>query len=148
MLFSPKLKAYKNRVLRRVSEIVNAWYGIRKNIGVVMRLILVILLHVLVELTIVHFSFRAYGLHLALYKCLLITALLEFSVLIKITPGSLGVTEAIIVIGAQIFDITPAQGLLAAGLMRIINLVLIFSLGPIFSYALSVDIRTRKDGIS
>jgi len=144
MLFSPQVPEFKSRLLRKIGEVINAWYVIRVNRTLVINLILVIIFHAVVELLTVHFSFRAYGINLSLYKCLLITALLEFSVLIKITPGSLGVTEGIIVFGAQIFNITPAQSLLAAGLMRVINLFWIFSLGPIFSYLLSLDIRMRN----
>lgn len=87
---------------------------------------------------------------LSFLKCLLLSStLLAFSVLIKITPGSLGITEGIIVFGAQIFDITTAQSLLAAGLIRVVNLALIFTLGPIYNYVLGLNLKMRNSaGVS
>ena len=144
MLFSPQAPEFKNRVLKKISEVINAWYVIRSDSTLVAKLILVILLHAVFELLTVYFGFLAYGIGLSFYKCLLISTLFAFSVLIKITPGSLGITEGIMVFGAQIFNINPAQSLLAAGLIRVINICLIFSLGPIYNYALSLNIKMRN----
>lgn len=142
ILFSPQVREFNNRALRKISEVVNAWYAIRTNSKLVTSLILIILAHAAVELLTVYYSFSAYDIHLSLYKCLLISTLLAFSVLIKLTPGSIGITEGIMVFGAKIFNITPAQSLLAAGLIRITNLCWIFSLGLIFSYVLGLSIKT------
>lgn len=145
MLFSPKVPEFKHWFLNKISEVINAWYGIRRHRALVLRLILVILLHALFELLTVYYGFKAYGVSLSFFKCLLLSTLLAFSVLIKITPGSLGITEGIIVFGAQIFGIPAVQSLLAAGLIRVVNLVLIFTLGPIYSYILSLNLKMRDN---
>ena len=144
MLFSPKVPEFNNWVLRKISEVINAWYAIRRQGVLVIKLILIILLHAVFELLTVYFAFQAYGVSLSFIKCLLLSTLLAFSVLIKITPGSLGITEGIIVFGAQIFSIAPAQSLLAAGLIRVVNLGWIFTLGPIYNYVLSLSIKMRN----
>jgi len=143
MLFSPKVPEFKNRVLRKISEVINAWYAIRRQRVLVIKLIVVILLHAVFELLTVYLAFQAYGVSLSFIKCLLLSTLLAFSVLIKITPGSLGITEGIIVFGAQIFNIAPAQSLLAAGLIRVVNLGWIFTLGPIYNYILSLNVKIK-----
>jgi len=145
MLFSPKVPEFKNWLLKKISEVINAWYGIRRHRALVLRLVLIILLHAVFELLTVYYGFKAYGVSLSFFKCLLLSTLLAFSVLIKITPGSLGITEGIIVFGAQIFGIPPAQSLLAAGLIRVVNLVLIFTLGPIYNYILSLNLKMRNN---
>ncbi|MBW2339813.1 MAG: flippase-like domain-containing protein [Deltaproteobacteria bacterium] len=145
MLFSPKVPEFKNWVLRKISEVINAWYAICGQSVLVIKLILIILLHAVFELLTVYFAFQAYGVSLSFVKCLLLSTLLAFSVLIKITPGSLGVTEGIIVFGAQIFGIPPAQSLLAAGLIRVVNLVLIFTLGPVYNYVLSLNLKMTNN---
>ena len=147
MLFSPKVPEFKNWVLRKISEVINAWYAIRRQGVLVIKLILIILLHAVFELLTVYFAFQAYGVSLSFIKCLLLSTLLAFSVLIKITPGSLGITEGIIVFGAQIFSIAPAQSLLAAGLIRVVNLGWIFTLGPIYNYLLSLSIKMRNSTV-
>ncbi|MFH1289831.1 MAG: hypothetical protein ABIH92_00305, partial [Nanoarchaeota archaeon] len=55
---------------------------------------------------------------------------------IGLTPGNLGVQEAIIVFSAATIGITPAESLSAALLGRAVSLVVLFVLGPIFSYML------------
>lgn len=82
------------------------------------------------------FSFRAIGAHFSLLSSLLITPLRVYSGLASITPGSLGISEAVVVFSARIFNITPAQSLVATGLIRSTELFLFFTLGPIFSYLL------------
>ena len=144
IFFSPPVPEFNNRVLKKIGEVINAWYSIRKNTRLVLNLTLIILLHAMVELLTVYYAFRAYDIHLSLYKCLLISTLLAFSVLIKLTPGSLGITEGIMVFGAKMFSITPGQSLLAAGLIRIINLGWIFGLGLVFSYILGLSIKRRN----
>ena len=145
MLFSPKVPEFKHWLLKKISEVINAWYGIRRQRVLVIKLIIVILLHAVFELLTIYYGFKTYGVSLSFFKCLLLSTLLAFSVLIKITPGSLGITEGIIVFGAQIFGIPPAQSLLAAGLIRVVNLVLIFTLGPVYNYILSLNLKMRNN---
>jgi len=147
MLFSPKVPEFKNWVLKKIGEVINAWYTIRRHRVLVIKLILIILLHAIFELLTVYYGFQAYGVSLSFLKCLLLSTLLAFSVLIKITPGSLGITEGIIVFGAHMFNIMPAQSLLAAGLIRVVNLVWIFTLGPIYNYVLSLNVRMRDSAV-
>lgn len=145
MLFSPKVPEFENWVLRKVSEVINAWYGMRRHGLLIIKLVLIILLHAVFELLAVYYGFKAYGIDLSFCRCLLLSTLLAFSVLIKITPGCLGITEGIIVFGAQIFGITPAQSLLAAGLIRVVNLGWIFTLGPLYSYVLSSNLKMKNN---
>lgn len=144
MFLSPQLPHFQNRIFRKIEEIVYGWYKIRENNKLIIKLILIVIFNAAIGLFTVFFSFRAYGVDLSLLKSLLISTLFAFSTLINITPGSLGITEAIMVFSAQIFQITPAQGLVAAGLIRVTNLSLVFTLGPIFSYVLSLNVHKIK----
>lgn len=148
MFFSPQLPNFHNQVLKKIGEVTNGWYVIRKNNKLIAKLIIIVVLYAAVGLFTIYFSFHAYGVNISLLKSLLISTLFAFSTLINITPGSLGITEAIMVFSAQIFHITPAQSLLAVGLIRVINLCLVFSLGPIFSYLLTLNMQRKKNSSS
>ncbi|MBW2049062.1 MAG: flippase-like domain-containing protein [Deltaproteobacteria bacterium] len=138
---SPRIHYSGNRFVEKLCEVLNAWHSIKRNHKLIMKLIIVILFHALFQLLGIYLGFRAYGLKIALYQCLLISSLLEFSALANLTPGSLGITEGIMVIGAQLFGVTPAQSLLSAGLIRVVNMCLIFSTGPLFQYFLTENIK-------
>ena len=43
MLFSPKVPEFKNWLLKKITEVINAWYGIRRHRALILRLILIIL---------------------------------------------------------------------------------------------------------
>jgi uncharacterized protein (TIRG00374 family) len=148
ILLSPKIPRTNNWLLKKVFSVLRSWDSIRKERRLVERLILVVVVHAVMELLTVYISFAAYHIDLSLIKCLFISTVFSFSVLLKITPGSLGITEGLMVIGANTFGITPGQSLLAAGLIRVVNICLIFIIAPIFNYKLMKSFRLEKSASS
>jgi len=144
IFLSPKIPFTKNWLLEKIFSVLRSWDNIRKEGGLIARLILVVVVHAVLELLTVYVSFAAYSIEASLIKCLFISTIFSFSVLLKITPGSLGITEALMVIGANTFGITPGQSLLAAGLIRVVNICLIFLIAPIFNYRLMYDFRMGR----
>ena len=63
--------------------------------------------------------------------------ILSFSILISLTPGNLGVQEAIIGLLSELLGLGFNEGLLVAGLVRVVAVSITFTLGPIFSYKLT-----------
>lgn len=142
MFFSPRIqKDYNNYYLNKLKQALNSWHVIRTNLSLLKKLTVIILTYAFVGLLTVYFSYRAFGCEISFFQCLLISTLFSFSTLIKITPGALGITESIMILTGQLFHISPAQSLLAAGLLRSVNLCWIFILTPIFSYLLSMNIK-------
>jgi uncharacterized membrane protein YbhN (UPF0104 family) len=144
IFLSPKIPYAKNWFLEKVFSVLRSWDNIRKEGDLIARLILVVVVHAVLELLTVYASFAAYSIQASLIQCLFISTIFSFSVLLKITPGSLGITEALMVIGANTFGITPGQSLLAAGLIRAVNMCLIFLIAPIFNYRLMYDFRMAR----
>ena len=144
VLLSPKIPNTKNWLLEKIFSVLKSWDNIRKERRLIERLILVVVVHAVLELLTVYIGFAAYHIELSLVKCLFISTIFSFSVLIKITPGSLGITEALMIIGANTFGISPGQSLLVAGLIRIVNICLIFIIAPIFNYKLMNDFRLAR----
>ncbi len=136
IIFSPQIPNFGNRCLNTISNFVNSWYRIKSNQKLAFKLLVIILLISMVKLYSIYFAFQAFSIDISMLKSLLISTLLSFSTLINLTPGALGITEGVIILGAKIFSITPAQSLLVAGLIRVVTLFFVFILGPIFSYLL------------
>ncbi len=76
---------------------------------------------------------------------LLISLFSSFSILIKITPGNVGISEAIITFSSGILGVGVGLGLMASLLIRAASLIPIFTLGPIFSFVLTRELTNRKN---
>ena len=141
---SPDIPEFRNKLLGGVSRVIRGWYKIKKNKKMMFNLIIVIFINSIVTLFIIHFSFLSISINLPLIKCLFLSTLLTFSNLTNITPGGLGIREGIVVLGSKLFLISTPESLLAAGIFRIISMVIVFTLGPIFSYVLLKNCNEKK----
>ncbi|MDO9529023.1 MAG: lysylphosphatidylglycerol synthase transmembrane domain-containing protein [Syntrophales bacterium] len=74
----------------------------------------------------------------------LISLFSSFSILLKITPGNLGISEAIITLSSGILGVGAGLGLLASLLIRAVSLIPIFALGPIFSFVLTRELTAHR----
>jgi len=83
-----------------------------------------------------YLEFKVFGMDLSISAAIFLAAMGSLSLLISITPGGLGISEAIIVFSASTLGITPIQSLSAALAGRLVSVIVLFILGPIFSYLL------------
>jgi len=149
IIFSPRIPETKYPWLNRFIRVINGWHLIRKNKKVVLATLFFSFLQLLIGSTMLYLQFRVFGIQIPFTSTLFITALNSIGILLAITPAGLGITEAITVFSASTLGILPAQSLSAALLGRAISLIVLFILGPIFSYILlkkkpSDIIRRRK----
>jgi len=134
--FSPKLPHFGSNFLSRITNAINTWHEMKKTTPVVFKLGLIALLHAFFNILIISFAFSSFSLKVSLTQAMVISSLSILSIFIGITPGSLGINEAVIVFSSRLFQITTPEGLLVATLRRIVMLFWVFTLGPIFSYIL------------
>ena len=143
--FSPKVSNHQKGFLKSIGNLINGWCQIRANHTVIRKLSFLILLNATLLWLTIYFAFKAFSVNLPLIKCLLISALHAFSILISITPGSLGISEGVIVFTSKLFGISPVKSLVVAGLIRVITLFWVLTLGPILSYFLVTQRRRDYD---
>lgn len=136
IVFSPEFKEAKNNFINRFIKVANGWNLIRKNKRVVSVCLSVTLAGLLISTFSTIISYHVFGINLSFIQALFLTCIASIGILILITPGNLGVAEAIAVFSALIIGITPAQSLSVAILGRIVQMIVIFTIGPIFSYIL------------
>jgi len=133
VVLSPKLSLTKNNFINRFIKVVNGWHLIKNNKRVIIIITLVSLIQLIIGAFMLHLQFRVFGFDIAFIKCLFLASLGVLSILIAITPAGLGINEAVIVFSALTIGITPAQSLSVALLGRAIQMLVLFTLGPIFS---------------
>jgi len=136
IIFSPTFPETKYKFLNQFIKVMNGWNVIRKNKKVVLISCIVIIVQILFSSVSTLISYSLFDIQLTFTKALFLTTIGTLSILIQITPSGLGINEAIAVFSGMILGITPAQALAVSILGRIISMITIFILGPIFSYIL------------
>jgi uncharacterized protein (TIRG00374 family) len=136
IIFSPRLPESKNKWFNRFIKVINGWHLIKKNRGTIIKIIMISILQLIFNSLIVKLSYSVFNIDISLIKAMFLSTITLLSALIAITPGNLGIGDAINVFSAQIIGVGLTGAIAATILRRIINLVVIFILGPIFSYIL------------
>ncbi|MDP1728798.1 MAG: lysylphosphatidylglycerol synthase transmembrane domain-containing protein [archaeon] len=136
ILFSPNFPETKNKFINKFIKVANGWNLIRKNKKVVSICIFVTLITLLIGAFSIIISYHIFGINISFVSALFLACIGSLSLLVQLTPGNLGVGEAIAVFSALVIGITPAQSLPVAILGRIVQMIVLFILGPIFSYKL------------
>lgn len=90
--------------------------------------------------------FTSIGFVVPFTVALLIYLLTSFTLLINITPGNLGVQEAAASLAAAVLGAGADAGLLASLIVRSVAILAAFTLGPIFSYLLSMELTAAGRG--
>jgi len=80
-----------------------------------------------------YLCFLALNFSVKFWAVLLIMVITEFSFLISVIPGNLGIKEGVIVFSGGLFGISVDQALAAAILDRAVSLIIIFGFGFVYS---------------
>ncbi|MBS3093784.1 flippase-like domain-containing protein [Candidatus Pacearchaeota archaeon] len=136
ILFSKKLKESKYFLINKIIMISNSWNIIRKKPRIIIAVSLIAITQLLISALMLKLQFSVFGFHISFVEALFISSIGSLSLLISITPAGLGINEAITVFSALTLGISPAQSLSAALLGRAAQIIILFILGPIFSFIL------------
>jgi uncharacterized membrane protein YbhN (UPF0104 family) len=138
MLFPDFRLPWRNRFVNSINTSLEGWALVKNDRLMLFKLILLTLVNIVLDSCSFWLAFRALGFPISFSESMLISLLMVFSLLINITPGNIGVQEAIISLSSTILGASLQQGLVAALIVRVSTIILTFSLGPIFSYLLSM----------
>ncbi|MBT3408877.1 flippase-like domain-containing protein [Candidatus Woesearchaeota archaeon] len=136
IIFSPKIKENSNKWLNRFIKVINGWHLIKNNKKIITITIIISLIQVLLTAFNNLIAYQIFGIEITLAKALFIAAISNLSIIIAITPGNLGIGDAINVFTANIVGIPLTEAIATTMLLRAVNLAIIFILGPIYSYKL------------
>ena len=136
IIFSPKIKENSNKWLNRFIKVINGWHLIKNNKKIITITIIISLIQVLLTAFNNLIAYQIFGIEITLAKALFIAAISNLSIIIAITPGNLGIGDAINVFTANIVGIPLTDAIATTMLLRAVNLAIIFILGPIYSYKL------------
>ncbi len=146
IIFSPKLPENKNRWINRFIKVINGWHLIKNNKKIIFTTFLIGLVQLVLSAINFMILYSIFNIELSFFKALFIAAISSIAILISITPGNLGVGDAINVFSATIIGIGLTEAVAATVLGRSISLLIVFILGPIFSYILMNSKNDKNEG--
>ena len=144
MLFPIPLISGNHRLIHMVNQGIEGWLTIKQDRGLVLSLILLTIVSALLNGFTFWFAYRALNTPVSIQAALLISLSSVFSVIVTITPGNLGIREAFISLTSDIIGAGVGEGLLVALLIRASTLVSAFTLGPLFAFILTRELRLHS----
>ncbi len=133
---SPKFPERKNKWLARFIKVINGWHLIKNNKKVIFTTALISLIQLGLGAINTIILYSIFEIEIGFFKALFITSIGSIALLVSMTPGNLGIGDAINVFSATLIGVGLTEAIAATVLGRAINLLIIFILGPIFSYIL------------
>jgi uncharacterized protein (TIRG00374 family) len=132
IIFSPRFKETKYPFFNKFINVLNGWHLIKSNKKMIAVIGLISVINVGIIVLMMFLEFRVFGLEIPLLSALFLSIVSTLGLFISITPGALGIKEAIIVFTATVINIPVSQALTVSILDRVVGLVIIAILGPIF----------------
>lgn len=133
-LFSTKLPRFKSKFLIKFENVIEGWQKMKQS-PVFLRIIFFsTLAQFLLGSATFLFAYGSLGVQVSYLKAFLPTSLSAFAIIFRITPGSLGFYEGIVIYATRLLNITGPTGLIVAAITRCITLFWMIILGPIFGY--------------
>ena len=91
-------------------------------------------------------AFATTGHRVSVAGCLLLGSLVALSTFISITPAGLGIREAVLVFSSMAVGVPPEHSLLAGATLRAVNILIVFTLGPVSAARISHEVARGPDG--
>lgn len=124
-------------LLRRIGAITQGWQVLRSEPRTVLSLLCVASLQMAAGLLALWACYRALGIRLGAIEVTAVGTLGAMSTLLSITPGSLGVYEAVVAFVANTLGVEPVHSVAAATISRLVLVVLLLPLASIGTYHLT-----------
>jgi uncharacterized membrane protein YbhN (UPF0104 family) len=138
------ISALPDKWRQRVAQLANGWQILKEN-----RLLLGELISLQITLTVLAagrfwIAFHALSQDVMLAHCILFSAASTLTRLVSISPGGLGVREAIVASVASVLGFDMDASAVAVGLDRLVSTPVNIALGPIFTYILSREVADAQ----
>lgn len=126
----------KIKFSEKIRKVVEGWENVRKNKPLLLKIILIGLINIITSSLIFFFEFRIFGVDINFLTSIIIAVTSMLAIFVNITPGALGIKESLITLISVTLAIPLSTSIAVSLIDRVIGLIVIFTLGPIFSYIL------------
>jgi uncharacterized membrane protein YbhN (UPF0104 family) len=134
-----------NSLIRFLNSAFEGWILIRRDLPLLLRFVLYTLATILLGGIAFWLAFGALSESPVPFGAPFIISIFSgLSIFIRVTPGNLGVSEAITTLASELLGMGAGIGFMASLLVRAASLIPIFTLGPLFSILLARELRENK----
>lgn len=142
--FTKKRARFMGRIVNRLNEIVLGWRMVRDNKKLFMSLNRLTVWGFLISMVMGYFEFVAIGVKPSIAALALYTSLSALSLLLSVTPGSIGIREAILLFSSGLMGLTNEQVIQISIIDRAVTFFLLFVMYIIFKVYKVYEKRTEK----
>lgn len=128
---------WNNRFTQFFNTLFESWFALKQDYNLLFRLILLTICIILINGISFWLAYKALDLTIPFLTAILLGLVASFSIFINLTPGNLGVQEALVSLSAELLGSSAGEGLLAVLVIRAVTMICAFTLGPFFSYLLT-----------
>ncbi|MCB0162646.1 MAG: flippase-like domain-containing protein [Anaerolineae bacterium] len=126
-----------HRLSRIINNALEGWRVVKSDKNLLVRLVIYTLINILLNGVSFWLAYQALDFSVTFAAALLISLMAVFSIFLNVTPGNLGIQEAVVGLSSSLLGMGVGEGLVVALIVRATTLIPIFILGPIFSYILT-----------
>jgi uncharacterized membrane protein YbhN (UPF0104 family) len=137
LMVSPKLPPSRFKLAEYARSVLEGWTELKNDRSLVISISAIFSLGSILTSLIFFISYRALSLDVDFLPTMVLGLISGYAIFIKLTPGNLGIREAIVALTSEMIGTGFHEGFAAAVLFRGINLLLIVIFGPLFSYLLT-----------
>ncbi len=127
-----------------IMHALEGWEIIKRNTRFLISQIILVLANVLSMGLMVFFAFRAIGNQVPLLHAIVMGLFLSLSLLVRITPGNIGLQEGILGLVSSLIHLPLEVGLFAGLVVRLVMIIVVFVQGPITSYFLTQRLQQKS----
>lgn len=129
---------------KKINQVIQGWNRIRENRVLFLKIFLLSAISLLNSSVIVYIGYRALDVDIRFMNSFFYSTISSLSNIINLTPGGLGINEAILMFSSDVIGVSSDIILLGSLLLRAISMISILSLGGL-SYAI-LNFRLQKPG--
>lgn len=133
-----------NRFFQMGNTALNGWESIKSDKALLARLTLFTFLLFFSNGVSFWLAYRSLDIPISLDAALIVSLANIYSAVISLTPGNIGLQEAMVSILSELTGAGIEESLLSILLVRATTLVSVFTLGPLFSFLLARNLGDKK----
>ncbi len=134
----------EHKIAQRINRVSLGWQEIKQHPTTLKKLLINRALGTPLSILRIYLIAQGLGIDLNLLKATFLSTLGAISSLINITPGGLGITEALYGLSAETLSITVSAGVAIALISRIVNILSLIIIGPFFQANLLKQLHAHE----
>lgn len=137
LVYPFKFEINRIKIFKVMADVVDGWNIIKRDKGLIIKISLLLLVNHLLAAAELFAGYSAFSISVSIADVILLGVISCFSMVIRVTPANLGIHEVLVALSSHLLGVGFEEGLLAAGLLRVVSLfIAILSAGTFGAFLL------------